>query len=381
MAALVAVLAVAGILVAGALVVETTRAEPDHPFVTRSGSTLRADGAEFRFVGFNLYDAAASDIYSCSPETRLDDAGLDDAMRAVRDAGGTVVRFWAYQTYTAAGTDFSGVDRVIRAARDHGLRVLPVLEDGPGNCSTGEAGLPLKRTADDTWFTDGYRQPLGSALLSYRDYAADVAAHYRDEPTIVAWSLVNEAETSRRDGDGRSALVGFARDMAAVVHAADPHHLVTLGTQSNGAPGASGADFTAVYSLPGLDFAEVHDWGHWGSDVEAMPGAQPDGQLPPPEQCQEQNASIACSFTLARSLGKPLVVGEAGIRAADETERRRRARLLTDKMSAAFEVGASGYLVWQLNVADTDGYGVLVGSGDPAFEAVRTAAEGWADTQ
>lgn len=374
---LVALVALAVVVATLLVVAATSRHSSEDDFVTREGSTLQLGGSAFRFVGFNLYDAAASDVYSCSPSTRLDDAGLDDAMSSIRDSGGTVVRFWAYQTYTAGGTDFSGVDRVVAAARAHGLRVLPVLEDGPGDCSTGEKGVSLDQVGDGNWYTEGYRRPLGTAAVSYRSYVAILTRHYRDDPTILAWSLVNEAETSKRDADGRSVLVDFARDVAAVAHAGDPRHLVTLGTQSNGAYGASGADFAAIYGLPGMDLTEVHDWGRYGSDDEAMPGAPVGGGLPDPEQCEATDAQIACSFALARQLGKPIVVGEAGIAATDTAGRSRRARLFSAKLAAAFKAGASGYLVWQLNRTNTDTYGVNVASKDPLYAVLRQAADRW----
>jgi len=374
-ALVLAVLAAAAAAVV--VVVSKPRSATQDAFVTRSGTTLQIAGSTFRFVGFNLYDAAASDIYSCSPSTRLDDDALDEAMQAIREAGGTVVRFWAYQTYTAGGTNFSGVDRVIKAARKEGLRVLPALEDGPGNCSTGEGAVHLDVADGGRWYVDGYRVPYGNATVSYREYVARIARHYRDNPTIMGWSLVNEAETPQRDAAGNSVLVDFTRDVSEVIHAADPRHLVTLGTQGNGAPGASGGDFAAIYGLPGMDFTEVHDWAFWGSDLEAMPGSRPDGTLPTLEECQAITAQIACSFVIARDLGKPIVVGEAGMRAKSADARVRRAGLFVPKMAAAFEAGASGYLIWQLNVVNTDGYGVRVGSNDGVFEVLREASRTW----
>lgn len=361
-AALVAVL----LLLCGAL---TGCSRGSSDFVTRSGTQLLVDGAPFRFVGFNLYDAAATDGYSCSPATRLDDSALSDMMQWIHDeAGATVVRFWAYQSYTAGGTDWSGTDRIIEAARKAGLRVMPVLEDGPGDCSTGQKGMSLAEAAGGQWYSSGYRQPLGSAKVSYRDYVRTVASHYRDEPTILGWTMVNEAETGERDSAGTSALVPFAADIASVLKAADPRHLVTLGTQANGAPGGSGTDFAAVYGQSGLDFTEVHDWGRYGSDTEAMPGSV-EGALPDADSpdCQRGNAQIACSFAIAKKLGKPIVVGEAGIQATDEAGRTRRAQLLGAKMDAAFAAGASGYLVWHLNTGDTDQLDVVPERGDPLF--------------
>jgi endo-1,4-beta-mannosidase len=336
-------------------------------FVTRSGSSFELDGRPFRFVGFNLYDAAASDLYSCSPSTRLSDANLNATMEYLHDQLGTsVIRFWAYQTYTQGGTDFAGMDRVIDAARHAGLRVIPVLEDGPGDCSSGVKGVSKAASEGDTWYTQGYKQPYGNATLSYRDYVRVVARHYRDNPTIMAWMMMNEAETSARNAGDVTALADFALDIGTVIRSVDPHHLITLGTQGNGAPGVSGPDFTAIYRQPVLDFVEVHDWARYGSDTQALPGSV-NGALPEVDagECQSRTAPIACSYAIAHRLGKPLVVGEAGIAAADATSRTRRAQLFQAKISAAFASGASGYLVWQLNTANTDGYAVILGQSDP----------------
>lgn len=359
-------LAAGVVLTLGAAGLSGCSAQAD-AFVTRSGTSFQVDGAPFRFVGFTLYDAAASDIYSCAPGSRLTDAELADAMRYVHDrAGGTVVRFWAYQTYTAGGTDFSGMDLVIAAARKAGLRVLPVLEDGPGDCSTGQTGVAKAAVEGDTWYQQGYKRPYGDARLSYRDYVRVVAAHYRDDPNIAAWMLMNEAETGARNVGDHTALADFALDVATVVKAVDRHHLVTLGTQANGAPGTSGRDFADIYRQPVLDFTEVHDWARYGSDTEALPGSV-EGQVPAASspQCQSTTAPIACSFAIARELGKPLVVGEAGITATDAASRARRAGLLHAKMDAAFGAGASGYLVWQLSNGTSDGYGVVPDGRDP----------------
>jgi mannan endo-1,4-beta-mannosidase len=343
-------------------------------FVEEDGRGFTVGGEPFRFVGYNLYDAAASDRYACRPSSRIAPEDLEEQFRWLHDeAGVTVVRFWAYQTYTDGGRDFSAVDRVVDAARATGIRLIPVLEDGPGDCSTGEAGVPLSEADDGHWFSSGYREPYGSAELSYRDYARVVAEHYRDEPTILAWMLVNEAETSERDPQGRSVLVSFAGDVAGLVHSVDPHHLVTLGTQGNGAPGGSGADFRDVYNQADLDFAEVHDWGRYGSDDEAMPGAAADGALPAADsgQCTSRTAPIACSFSIAADIEKPIVVGEVGITALDAAGRGRRAELLRAKARAAFAAGAAGYLVWHYSTQHTDGYDVVRSDGDLLFDVTR----------
>ena len=346
-------------------------------FVTRSGRQLLLNGDPFRFVGANLYDAAATDRYSCNPGKRLSDAELLTTLRYLHDqAGATVLRFWAYQTYTQGGTDFSGTDRVIAAAKAVGMKVLPVLEDGPGNCTNTSVVLPKSQYQGDTWFSAGYKVPFGNASLSYRDYVKVIVAHYANEPAIIAWSMMNEADTSARDSAGRSVLVEFATDIAGVIKSVDTRHLITVGTQSNGAPGASGPDFTAVYGVPAIDLAEVHDWGYWGSDQSAMPGGE--GSTPPAADsaaCTTRNAPVGCSFALAAGLDKPLFVGEAGIQGRSPDQRAGRATLLRAKMDAAFRAGAAGYLVWSVTTAITDGYDILINDDDPLIGQLAQVAQ------
>jgi mannan endo-1,4-beta-mannosidase len=347
-------------------------------FVTTDGRSFELDGTPFRFVGANIYDAAATDRYSCRAGSRMSDAQLTDTLRYLHDeAGVTVLRFWAYQTYTQGGTYWAGMDRVLAAAKATGIRVIPVLEDGPGDCTTSSARTSKAKYEGDTWYSAGYRTPYGNATLSYRDYVARVAAHYADDPTILGWMMMNEAETNRRDAEGRSVLVDFATDIAGVIHAADPNHLVTVGTQSNGAPGASGPDFTAVYSVPGVDFAEVHDWGYWGSDTEPMPGGT--GSTPPSATslgCVVSNAPVGCSFAQAVALDKPLIVGEAGMQGTTAAERATRATRMRAKMDAAFGAGAAGYLVWSVTTGETDGYDVLTSTDDPLIGQLHAVSEG-----
>lgn len=138
-------------------------------FVEVKGRSFELANRNFRFVGANIYDAAASSVYSCRPGSEMSDATLLNTLRYLHDVGGvTVLRFWAYQTYTQAGTYWAGMDRVLADAREVGMKVIPVLEDGPGNCTTMSAAVPKALYQDDTWFTQGYMVPYGNASLSYR---------------------------------------------------------------------------------------------------------------------------------------------------------------------------------------------------------------------
>jgi mannan endo-1,4-beta-mannosidase len=344
-------------------------------FVQVKGQNFMLNGKPIRFTGFNMFDAASSERWQCEPHHALTREQLKEQFKALKDkSGARVIRFWAYQPYTDGGKDWAGVDRVISVAKELQMLVIPVFEDGPGYCTGApNEGEDKGKYENDTYYGQGYLKPYGKNQHSLRDYARMVAERYRDETTIAAWMIVNEAETKQRAADGKSVLVEMARDVARVIKEVDPNHLVTLGTQSNGAKGASGQDFRDIYSLPEMDYTEVHDWGYYGSDTEAMPGAAANGALPDPKspECTKLDAKIACSFAIAKELNKPIVVGEVGIKAFTPEEVTRRATLIGNKVVAAKKAGAVGYLLWEASDVNREGYGIDPLGNDPVFEQLK----------
>ena len=235
-------------------------------FVARNGPNFELDGTPFRFVGANIYNAAGDpNIYQCGPGMQNPDEELDDWFgRFRRDSGGQVIRFWAYQSYTNGGTDWRALDRVMRLANKHGLKVIPVLENQWVECSEG--GYKY-----DIWYSGGYLKPYGGYPLSYKEYVQRVVKRYKHEPAIAAWMLMNEAESKNNTGvENAEALYTFTRDMSAFVKGLDQNHLVTLGSIGTGQPGVCGSNYQRLYSIPTLDFMEFHDYN---ANDEAMPGA------------------------------------------------------------------------------------------------------------
>lgn len=234
-------------------------------FVGKSDTHFTLGGTPFHFVGVNMYNAAGDPaIYSCGPWMANPDEELQQWFhRAKVESGATVVRFWAFQSYTAGGTDWSALDRVMRVASKEDMKVIPVLENQWDSCTEG--GIK-----DATWYAGAYQRPYGYPL-SYRDYVRKVVERYRDNPAVFGWMLINEAESASAGGqEDPDALYGFARDMSAFVHALDTNHLVTLGVPGGaGKPGASGGHYGALHALPTIDFLTYHDYGF---DDAAMPG-------------------------------------------------------------------------------------------------------------
>lgn len=302
-------------------------------FVTAQGSDLFAEGKRFRFVGANRYDVASwppgSGNFYCG--NAYSDSELDTIVGGLASStGATVLRLWAFQTFTLGGSDFTTIDRVIATARAHGLRVILTLENQYQDCTQTDPGTS-DGSKSATWYGGGYEtDALGADTLPYRDYVRQFVARYQNEPAIAMWQLMNEASSSDAD-----ALYGFAVDMASVVKGADPNHLLSLGTLGSGQPGTDGANYKRLYSIPGIDVVEAHDYDH---ATVAMPGSP-----------SSTSNTVYSDLQDAAALGKPFFIGEAGIPApapmymysyAD------RAADMDAKIAAQWAAGTDGFLIW-----------------------------------
>ena len=233
-------------------------------FVQRNGVRFTLNGKTFRPVGVNFYGAASDPtIYHCGIAPANPESDLDGWFARIhRETGANVVRFWAFQSFAAGGANFTAIDRVLRLAAKNGLRVIPVLEDQYGNCSQGG-----ERSAD--WYATGFQQLYGGYPLSYRDYVAKIVARYKNDPTIFAWMLMNEAASTRDNVGDPASLLAFTTTMSAAVKAIDPNHLLTLGVSGGVHLGVWGA-LKQLHALPDIDFIDYHDYG---ADDMPLPGA------------------------------------------------------------------------------------------------------------
>jgi mannan endo-1,4-beta-mannosidase len=186
-------------------------------------------------------------------------------------------------------------------------------------------------------------------------WVAQVVARYRNDPTILAWQLMNEAEVKpSRDSAGCSVnaartLKAFAGVMSLVIKAIDRNHLVGLGTMGGGQCGAQGDEYQSLYSLPGLDLCEYHDY----QTDTTMPGDQFNGLQRRLDQC--------------RALNKPLMVDEVGIRPSDVGGFEERAAMFDAKFSAQFAAGVVGELAWAWNKDYSTPADFDIGPGDPSL--------------
>ncbi|WP_240356270.1 glycoside hydrolase 5 family protein [Myxococcus eversor] len=228
-----------------------------------------------------------------------------------------------------------GLDRVLARARVHGVRLVLTLGNywdayGGTRQYVTWAGLPSPIQGDPRFFTE----PVVVAL--YKEHIARMlervntedGIRYGDHPAVLAWELLNEPRGRGLDAEG-ARMRAWVDEVAREVKSRAPGHQVGTGEEgfeptSEGYDGAfwaragttmlrtPGSSFSRNTASPYIDFASVHFYPEsWGLDDADMAEAG--------ARWIREHAAIA------RGLGKPLFVGELGLRnegALDLSQRR-----------------------------------------------------------
>ena len=321
-------------------------------FVTRVGTQLRLDGVPYRFTGLNIYNANSGG--ACAPAMSSGPA-LDDALTAI-GPGKAAMRAWFFQSLaTNAGVrDWNAFEHTLSVARAHGVKVIPVLTNQWGDC---EEPTGYK---NENWYQTGYTATDSSGTTSYRNWVAEIVNRYKNDPTILAWQLINEGEVKPSVSgacsvNGASLLRSFAADVAGLVKSIDSNHLVSLGTMGGGQCGAQESEYETVHTVPEVDLCEYHDY---------------DGPLNP--MTGDQWNGLAVRMQQCGALGKPLFVGETGIRPSDVGNTfQARAAAFRAKLNAQFDAGVVGELAWAWSNQGSTLNDFDIGPGDPAIASLE----------
>ncbi|MGH9941712.1 MAG: glycoside hydrolase 5 family protein [Pyrinomonadaceae bacterium] len=343
-------------------------------FVAANGTRFVVDGRPFRFVGANVSVMYRDEDRARMPET------LYQAARA----GIKVVRVWAHGEGTetdgvlSVGGDradwprlhpfrrapddwneeaFAHLDRVIAEAGRNNLKVQLCLVNwwrDTGGVTQYLRWAGVADAADE-------RQPFGinveRAVLFYtneetrrlfRQHVEKIVTRrnsvtgtlYRDDPTIFAYELMNEAQAPTGRWHERRQWVA---EMSAYVKSLDPHHLVTPGTWGY-RTAFERRHWLAEQRLSTVDYCDVHNY----------PKDDLDSFVDSGESLLEFVTNRAAA---AFSINKPLVMGEFGMN-ADGYKGMSQADWYRAYFESALQAGASGAMFWIVTPDPQRGYGV-----------------------
>jgi mannan endo-1,4-beta-mannosidase len=288
---------------------------PAGAFVRADGPRLVLGGKPFRFVGTNL-----AVMHDPPWRTRY-----RETIAAAACDGLTVGRVWALGEGTADAEPWERQARLFRAGPDDFGGVPMYLR---------WAGVdPEQWGARVRFFTDPrirgwYRAHLERVVGRVNSVTG---VPYRDDPTILAWELMNESTyVGEEAAAARRAWIG---EMSRYVKKLDPNHLVSPGLLGYDSRGER-AEWLRVMQLPEVDYCDLH---YYPQDNEHKLRGR-----------AAIERAIDDAAQLARFVArKPLVIGEFGFRAHPAIwEGLARSVWFDAFVSRALDDGAAGVLAW-----------------------------------
>jgi mannan endo-1,4-beta-mannosidase len=362
-------------------------------FVTTDGPRFLIDGRPFRFIGANV-----AVMY-----TEEDRARMPETLRIAAESGIRVIRIWAFGEgdeksevrYTLGDRDdwprkhpfrsspgqwneeaFVHLDRVIAEAERNNLRVQLCLTNwwhstggviqylnwlGINNVLDEKAPTGMIDENAMVFYTNKeakrlYKEHVDKIVLRRNSITGKL---YRDDPTIMAYELMNEAQAPTGRWSERRQWVA---EMSAYIKSLDPYHLVTPGTWGYRFA-VQRREWLEEHSIPTIDYCDVHHY----------PTSDLDSNVNSPVALHEfMDNRVAAAL----SINKPLVWGEFGMWPEGYNN-----ISASEWYRAFFEhtvnSGASGVMFWILTPAMNRGFGVSYTNprDKEIFSEIRRAAE------
>uniref|UniRef100_A0A1D1ZI37 mannan endo-1,4-beta-mannosidase n=1 Tax=Anthurium amnicola TaxID=1678845 RepID=A0A1D1ZI37_9ARAE len=250
-------------------------------FIRVRGLHFVLGGSPFFANGFNAYwlMSVASD--------QSQRGKVSSAFQVASTHGLTVARTWAFNDGGSIALQaspgvyneqmFQGLDFVISEARKYGIRLILSFVNNYDTFGGKQQYVNWARSqgqsisSDDEFFTNsvvkGFYKNHIKAVIARTNKFTGVT--YRDDPTILAWELMNEARCPS-DPSGNT-IQGWITEMAGHVKSIDSNHLLEAGLEGfygqsapperQFVPGiTAGTDFISNNQIQGIDFATVHSY-------------------------------------------------------------------------------------------------------------------------
>ncbi|KAK0641757.1 glycoside hydrolase superfamily [Cercophora newfieldiana] len=324
---------------------------------TVNGTRFSIDGVTKYFAGTNSYWISFL----------TNDADVDLAMGNIAKSGLKILRVWGfndvntrpsgvwYQQLSSSGSQINTganglqrLDAVVKSADKNGVKLIINFVNYWDDYGGMKAYVTAFGGSKETWYTNQRAQE------QYKKYIAAVVSRYKSSNAIFAWELANEP---RCKGCNTDVIFKWASETSAYVRSLDPEHMITLGDEGFGIPGASsypygyseGVDFVKNLGVKDLDFGTFHMYpDSWGVQNSFGPG-------------WIRDHAAAC-----KKAGKPCLLEEYGTTSNHCTEE----KPWQQASRALFADGMGGDAFWQwgdrLSSGQThnDGHTIYYGSSD-----------------
>ncbi|CAI8600007.1 unnamed protein product [Vicia faba] len=250
----------------------------DDGFVKTRGVQLMLNDTPYYANGFNAYWLM---YFASDPSQRNK---VSSTFQEAANHGLNIARTWAFSDggykplqYSPGSYNeemFQGLDFVMVEARKYGMKVILSLVNNYEGLGGKKQYVEWARSegqsinSEDDFFTNNvvkgyYKNHIKTVLTRHNNFSG---VAYKDDPTIMAWELMNEIRCSS-DHSGNT-VQGWITEMASYLKSIDGNHLLEAGlegfygqskTESN--PNFQvGTDFIANNQIPNIDFATLHSY-------------------------------------------------------------------------------------------------------------------------
>jgi len=249
-------------------------------FVVRQDSDLVSGDQVLRFGGADIpWLGLRSDTGKMADARLPTDYEIQNAFDTANAMGVSVVRSRSLAASVGCAlcdlpavdageneTILRAADHVLKLARDNGIRLILPLAGGGGDCSKPQKGARVDGdicvyvrahggTDAKLFFTDPViRAEFNTHVLTLLNRMnTETGLYWREDSAIMAFESCDDCA-----GDVAPALVGkWVADLAALIHAADSHHLVQNGAFASRF-GRSGSPIaTADFAPNGVDIVAI----------------------------------------------------------------------------------------------------------------------------
>ncbi|GAA1753219.1 hypothetical protein GCM10009681_25250 [Luedemannella helvata] len=272
---------------ATAVIVATTAqaADPRDSFVTRCGIRFCVDGKPAYFAGANTYDLFTYGYDWLPGEQYVDKVRIDGHFDKLRTDGVQVLRLWMFSHEDWMGSEaaegvyteeqFILYDYIMKSARDHSIRLIPVFENyweayGGIDKRLSWEGLGTGQANRWRFFNKSQCPGCFDQYKNYVRYALGrtnffTGVKWINDPTVMAWELMNEPryqDATPNENTTGTTLRAWVDEMGALVKSLDPNHLLGTGMEgqqtSYGYGGDAGNPFVYIHQSPYIDFTSAH---------------------------------------------------------------------------------------------------------------------------
>lgn len=311
------------------------RRTEDEVFIRRDQSQLMVATHLYTITGVNSYDLA----YTTEEKMRENFAYF-------KKMNINTVRFWAFGDGMENGFQpqagitneerLRRMDYLLMLARANDIRVIPVLVNNWTDYGgKAEYVAWIGKSSDDSFYTDK------NAINLFKNYVNKIVSRkntltgveYRNDPTILAWEIMNEPRSGDTNSNDSEILRSWTYNLSTYLKSIDSNHLISIGTES-----------VTLCSEKTIDLCSVHLY------------VENEGEPKYPSISAITDYTAAES-RLSKRLGKPLYVGEIGIRKGFAVYGQEPLDLFKSLTAAIRKDQYNGILVWDWSLRDDASFG------------------------